>query len=72
MDLIIITKHLYENKILYLIILYISNEYYSPRSKKILNLVAQIGFKRDVKRTLGGCIIYREKNYIILKKEKEN
>ena len=50
----------------------LSNSYYFPRSKKIINLIEQIGQKKDVKRTLGGCLIYREKNYLILKKEREN
>ncbi len=43
--------------------------YYSPRSKKIFNLIEQIEAKRNAKLTLGGCIILREKNQIILKKE---
>ncbi len=50
----------------------LSNAYYSPRSKKILNLVAHLDCRKDLDRTLGGCVIYKEKNYIILKKEKEN
>jgi len=50
----------------------LTNTYYSPRSKKILNLAEQIDCRKEVNRTLGGCAIYKEKNYIILKKEKEN
>ena len=49
-----------------------TNSYYSPRSKKIFNLIDQIGVKKNAKLTLGGCIIFREKNHIILKKEKKN
>ncbi len=50
----------------------LSNSYYSPRSKKIENLIAQVEYRKDVNRTLGRCVINREKGYIILKKEKEN
>ena len=49
-----------------------TNSYYSPRSKKIFNLIDQIRAKKNPKLTLGGCIISREKNHIILKKEKKN
>ena len=49
-----------------------TNSYYSPRSKKIFNLIDQIRARKNPKLTLGGCIISREKNHIILKKEKKN
>ena len=49
-----------------------TNAYYSPRSKKIFNLINQIKTKKNAKLTLGGCIILREKNHIILKKENKN
>ena len=49
-----------------------TNTYYSPRSKKIFNLIDQIKVKKNAKLTLGGCIILREKNHIILKKENKN
>jgi len=49
-----------------------TNVYYSPRSKKIFNLINQIKTKKNAKLTLGGCIILREKNHIILKKENKN
>ena len=49
-----------------------TNSYYSPRSKKIFNLIDQIRAKKNAKLTLGGCIISREKNHIILRKEKKN
>ena len=49
-----------------------TNSYYSPRSKKIFNLIDQFRAKKNPKLTLGGCIISREKNHIILKKEKKN
>ena len=37
-----------------------TNSYYSPRSKKIFNLIDQIRAKKNPKLTLGGCIISRE------------
>ena len=43
--------------------------YYAPRSKKVLNLVDQIDIKKKVRLTLGGCLIFRDKNHIILEKE---
>ena len=46
--------------------------YYSTRSKKIFNLIDKIKAKKNAKLTLGGCIISREKNRIILKKEIKN
>ena len=50
----------------------ISKAYYETRSKKIFNLIDQIKAKKNAKLTLGGCIISREKNHIILKKEIKN
>ena len=46
-----------------------TNAYYSLRTKKIFNLIKQIEEKNRVKLTLGGCVILREKNHIILEKE---
>ena len=40
-----------------------------PRSKKVINLVNTIESKKRTKLTLGGCIIYRDNNQIILEKE---
>ena len=51
-------------------ILNISKSYYSPRSKKILNLIYNIkSSKKAVKFTLGGCLILKDKNQVILTKE---
>ena len=47
----------------------LTNSYYSPRSKKILNLIVLIKKKKKLKSTLGGCLILTEKNQIILYKE---
>ncbi len=49
-----------------------TNSYYSPRSKKIVNLIDQINAKKNAKLTLGGCIILREKKHITLEKEVKN
>lgn len=48
----------------------LTNIYYLPRSKKIFNLIDLIAGSKKTKFTLGGCIIEREKNHIILTKEK--
>ena len=50
----------------------LTKAYYSTRSKKIFNLIDKIKVKKNAKLTLGGCIISREKNHIILKKEIKN
>ena len=50
----------------------LTNSYYSPRSKKIFNLINQIKAKKNAKLTLGGCIISRKKKHIILEKEIKN
>ena len=43
--------------------------YYTPRSKKVLNLIEQLYTKNVARLTLGGCLIFRDQNLIILKKE---
>ena len=45
-----------------------TNSYYSTRSKKILNLMQQIENNKKVKHFLSGCVIFREKNHLIIKK----
>ena len=52
----------------------LTNTYYSPRSKKIIHLIdtLKIKEKNNEKLTLGGASIYRDKNLIILEKDKEN
>ena len=52
----------------------LTNAYYSPRSKKILNLieVLKIKEKNNAKLTLGGTAVYKDKNLIILEKDKKN
>ena len=51
----------------------LSNSYYSPRSKKIFNLINSLkGKNRGQKFTLNGCLIFKDKNNIILDKENKN
>ena len=46
-----------------------TNAYYTPRSKKVINLIEQIYSKKNARLTLGGCLIYRDQNHVILVKE---
>ena len=48
---------------------HISKNYYPPRAKKILNLISRIKVKKEMKATLGGCIINRRQNYLFVSKE---
>ena len=50
----------------------LTNSYYSPRSKKILNLINGIKIKKNAKFTLGGCLVVRQNNHLIIKKEKKS
>ncbi len=43
--------------------------YYTPRSKKVLNLIDQIDNKKKARLTLGGCLVFKDQNHIILEKE---
>jgi tRNA(Ile)-lysidine synthase len=45
-----------------------TKSYYSPRSKKVINLVNQLKVKKDMQLTLLGSFILKEKNHIIIKK----
>jgi hypothetical protein len=49
-----------------------SKTYYTSRSKKVINLTERLNEKKNVKFTLSNCIILKEKNHIIIKKEKKN
>jgi len=46
----------------------LTESYYPPRSKKIINLVNQLGVKKYVKLPIAGCFILKEKNHIIVAK----
>jgi len=48
----------------------ISKSYYPPRAKKIVNLLNQIKFNEKLKATLGGCLIQKTHNNLIICKEK--
>jgi tRNA(Ile)-lysidine synthase len=48
----------------------ISKNYYPPRAKKVLNLISRIRVKKEIKATLGGCIINKRQNNLIIFKEK--
>jgi len=47
----------------------ISKNYYPPRAKKILNLMSRIKLEKEIKATLGGCIINKRQNNLIISKE---
>ena len=57
-------------KILSNSIKYVSNSYYPPRAKKVLNLISRVKVKKEMKDTLGGCIINKRQNTLIISKEK--
>ena len=47
----------------------VSGTYYPPRSKKIINLINRVKKAKFKKSTLGGCIIEKKDNFIIISKE---
>ena len=47
----------------------INNSYYPMRSQKIFNLINQFKQRKNAKLTLGGCLIFKDKNQIIFQKE---
>jgi len=49
---------------------HVSKNYYPPRAKKVLNLISRIKFKKETKDTLGGCIVNKRQNTLIISKEK--
>ena len=56
-------------KILSTIIQSTSKSYYPPRSKKVINLLTNLKKKKNIKRTLGGCIIENIDDRTIIYKE---
>ena len=48
----------------------VSNAYYPPRSKKVVNLIERIEKNNYHKSTLGGCIIEKKDGFILFVKEK--
>ncbi len=49
---------------------HISKKYYPPRAKKVLYLINRIKIKKETKATLGGCIINKRQNNLIIFREK--
>ena len=47
----------------------VSETYYPPRSKKIINLINRLKKDKFIKSTLGGCIIEEKDNFILIYKE---
>ena len=46
----------------------LTKAYYFPRSKKIINLVSRIKLDRGDKLHLSGCLIFKDKNNLVIKK----
>ena len=49
----------------------LKKNYYNPRSKKVINLIAGLEKKGFKKATLGGCIFYKKKEHLYVKIEKK-
>ena len=47
----------------------VSGTYYPPRSKKIINLIARFKSKHFNKCTLGGCVIEKKDDFVLVLKE---
>ena len=47
----------------------VSGTYYPPRSRKIINLISRLKKQAFNKSTLGGCIIEKKHNFILISKE---
>ena len=50
----------------------LAKPYYLPRSKKTLSLIERIKIKKNIQFTLGGCLIVRQNNQLLFKKERKN
>jgi tRNA(Ile)-lysidine synthase len=48
----------------------VSGTYYPPRSKKIISLIDRVKKAKFNKSTLGGCVIEKKDNFILISKEK--
>ena len=49
---------------------YVSKSYYPPRAKKILSLISRIKLKKEIKATLGGCMVAKRQFTLVISKEK--
>ena len=47
----------------------VSGTYYPPRSKKIISLINRVKKAKFNKSTLGGCVIEKKDNFILVSKE---
>jgi len=47
----------------------VAGKYYPPRSKKIINLINRIKKNKYEKSTLGGCVVEKKDNFLIVLKE---
>jgi len=47
----------------------VSGTYYPPRSKKIISLIDRIKKAKCNKSTLGGCVIEKKDNFVLISKE---
>ena len=47
----------------------VSGTYYPPRSKKVINLIDRLKKNTFTKSTLGGCIIQKKDNFILISRE---
>ena len=47
----------------------VSEQYYPPRSKKIINLINRLKKDKFQKSTLGGCIVEKKDNFVLISKE---
>ena len=47
----------------------VSGKYYPPRSKKIVNLINRIKKNKYKKSTLGGCVIEKKDDFLVVSKE---
>jgi len=47
----------------------VSGTYYPPRSRKIINLIDRLKKDKFAKSTLGGCIVEKKNNFILISKE---
>ena len=49
----------------------LKKNYYTPRSKKVINLINRLNNKSFKRSTLGGCLFDKKKDLIYLKIEKK-
>ena len=50
----------------------VSGSYYPPRSKKVINLIGRVKKNLYKRSTLGGCLVEKKDEFIIISKERKN